>query len=220
MTGVAEEFEPQQRTHGAAGRHHARTGETGPAQQWVQVAGDQIRQEEEQAPKAGAEGAGREVQVADIGHLGGNGPGTSRALLVPPPGQAGKALLLEDLVNGHGAELFPLVLQRPADVVDGQVLLAEGNHPLAAGVGLGRLGGRGVTREEEGPPGVLPELMDQPAEAAGSVAEACGGLFGGQPLDKVRSQGFVLAVGRVGGVEEVPGECSFFRSTDKHNSAQ
>ena len=54
--------------------------------------------------------------------------------------------------------------------------------------------------------GVLAELVAQDAEAARGVAEAGGGLGGGDLLDEVGAQGLVLAVGRVGGLQEGAGE--------------
>jgi hypothetical protein len=68
-----------------------------------------------------------------------------------------------------------------------------------------RLGpfGRG---EEEGPLGVLTEFMDEDAETAGGVAEACGGLGRGESLDEVGAQGLVAAVRGVDGLQEAVGE--------------
>ena len=48
--------------------------------------------------------------------------------------------------------------------------------------------------------------MDEDAEAAGGVAEACGGLGGGESLDEVGAEGLVLAVGGVGRLEKAVGE--------------
>jgi hypothetical protein len=56
----------------------------------------------------------------------------------------------------------------------------------------------------------LSELINEAAKAAGGVAEAVGCLVGGEPLDKIRSQGLVLAMRGVGGFEKVMGECQFF----------
>jgi len=59
--------------------------------------------------------------------------------------------------------------------------------------------GRG---QEEGPGGILAEVMGQNAEAARGVAETAGGLLGRELVDEVGAQGFVLAVSSVGGLEE------------------
>jgi hypothetical protein len=57
--------------------------------------------------------------------------------------------------------------------------------------------------------GVLAEVMDQDPEAAFGVSEAFGGLFIGELIDKVGSEGLVLAMGGAGGVEEDPGEIGY-----------
>jgi hypothetical protein len=49
--------------------------------------------------------------------------------------------------------------------------------------------------------------VDEDAKAAGGIAEACGGLGGGEALDEVGAEGFVLAMGGGGGLEEVACEC-------------
>ena len=54
---VAEELQGQQRPHGTAGRDHLRSGEAAACQDRVQVGGDQVGQEEEQAAELGVERA-------------------------------------------------------------------------------------------------------------------------------------------------------------------
>jgi hypothetical protein len=41
---------------------------------------------------------------------------------------------------------------------------------------------------------MLPKLMDQAAEAAGCVAEACGSLRGAKSFDEISTQRFILAM--------------------------
>lgn len=48
----------------------------------------------------------------------------------------------------------------------------------------------------------MSELVNQDAKAPRRVAEAAGGLLGGELVDEEGAQGFVLAVSRVGGLEE------------------
>ena len=97
--------------------------------------------------------------------------------------------------------------QGPADVVDGEVLLAQGDHAVAAGgPSWAAVWGPLAGGEEEGPLGVLAELVDQDAEAAGRVAEARGGLGGGKSLDEVGAEGLVLAVGGVDRLQKAVGE--------------
>lgn len=49
-------------------------------------------------------------------------------------------------------------------------------------------------------------MMDQDAKAAGSVTEATCGVGAGETVDEESAEGFVLALGGVGGFEEDPGE--------------
>ena len=95
-----------------------------------------------------------------------------------------------------------LFLEEPADVVNGEVLLAGLEDLLAPGVGFGGLAGSFGGRQEERVMGFLAELMGQDAETAGGIAEPVGGLLGGEVLDEERAQSLVLAVGGVGGREE------------------
>jgi len=93
-----------------------------------------------------------------------------------------------------------------ADVVDGEVLLAQGDDLFAEALFLGgglRSFGRG---EEELAFGVLAELVDQDAEAARGVAAAAGGLGRGEAFDEEGAEGFVLAMGGVLRLEEEASE--------------
>ena len=206
VAGGAEELEGQQGAEGATGRDHLRAGEAGPAEEAVQRDGRQAGEEEEHPTELGTEGARRQVQLPDIGDSGGGGAGAGRALLVEPPGEAGEALGLEEDRDSGGAEGLALIAEGGADVVDGEVLLAQGDDPVADAVLLGGRPGPLSGCEEEGPLGVLTELMDQDAKAAGGVAEARGGGGGRKSLDEVSAEGLVLAVGRVDRLEEAVGK--------------
>jgi hypothetical protein len=70
--------------------------------------------------------------------------------------------------------------------------------------GLLRFGLRG---NKEGAFGILPKLMDQAAEAAWGVAEACGSLRGAKSFDEIGTQRFILTVIALGRLEEVVREC-------------
>ena len=48
--------------------------------------------------------------------------------------------------------------------------------------------------------------MDEDSEAPWGVTEATSGLGAGEAIDEEGAEGFVLAVGGVGGLEEDPGE--------------
>ena len=72
-------------------------------------------------------------------------------------------------------------------------------YPVGFGRGLGSFGGR----QKELPLGVLPEVVTENAKAAWGVAEAVGHFGGGEVFDKVSAERLVLAVGGVGGFQEV-----------------
>jgi hypothetical protein len=81
--------------------------------------------------------------------------------------------------------------QGAADVVDREVLLAEGDDAVAEGVGLGcglRSLGRG---EEEAAARILAELMDQDAKAAGGVTEPARDFGAGEALDEEGAEGLI-----------------------------
>ena len=70
--------------------------------------------------------------------------------------------------DGRRAERLALACQRAADVVDGEVLLAQGDDLLAQPIApWGRPAALWRGRKEEVPVGVLAELMDEDAEAPG-----------------------------------------------------
>ena len=204
MPGVAEELEGQQGPHRAGGGDLLGAGELAAGQDAVQVAGGQVGQEEEQAAKAGADVAGREVQLPHVGGRRGLGAGLVGAVFVAAAREAGESLLVEEVGDGGGAERVPLMLQGPADVIDREVLLAQGDDALATL--LGARPARGAVGDEERAAGVLAEAVDQDAEAAGAVAESSGGLLGGQALDEEGAEGLVLAVRGVGGLKEPAAE--------------
>ena len=95
-----------------------------------------------------------------------------------------------------------MVLEDPLDVINGEVLLTGPDDLFAQGIGFGsllRAFGRG---QEKRPGGILTKLVNQDAKAPCRVAEALGGLLGGDLFDEEGAQGFVLALGGVGGPEE------------------
>jgi hypothetical protein len=57
---------------------------------------------------------------------------------------------------------------------------------------------------------VLAKLMAEHAEAARGVAEARGGFGRGETLAEVGAQGFILAMGGIGRLQEDGGEVCYF----------
>ena len=166
----------------------------------------QHRQEEEQAAEFGPERRGLKVELPDIGDIGRGRPRAGWTFVVGPAWQASESFVLEDLCDGDRTEGVSLVGQIAADVVDREVLFAQGDDAIAEGIGLGcGLGSLGRC-EEEVASGILAELMDEDAEAARGVTEAASGLGAGKAIDEEGAEGLVLTVGGVGGLEEDPGE--------------
>ena len=128
------------------------------------------------------------------------------AFIVSPAWQPSEPFILENLCDGDRAEGVSLVGQVTADVVDGEVLLPQGDDAVAEGIGLGcglRSLGR---REEEIAVGDSGGIVDEDTEATWGVTEAASDLGAGNLVDEEGSQGLVLAMGGVGGFEEDAGE--------------
>jgi len=84
------------------------------------------------------------------------------------------------------------------EVVDGQVLLAQGDGQLADAVARGGVAGSGLGLLKEGATfvGVMAELVAEDPQGIVGVAEAAGDLGAGQLLDEEGAQGLVLALER------------------------
>ena len=104
---------------------------------------------------------------------------------------------------------MPALVQSPADVINGQILLAQGDHFLAHRVPLG-YGLRTFTRREEKlPMRILTKLMAQDPKTARGVAEVSCGLGRGKTLNEVGPQGLILAMGGIGRIQEHAGEICY-----------
>jgi hypothetical protein len=130
--------------------------------------------------------------------------------------QAGEAFFLEDLCHGDGADGPVLCGQGAADIVDGEVLLAQGNDALAQRLLFRGNVGSLVRGEEETAVGVLAELVEQDAETAVGVAETCGDFRTWAAVDDIGTQSLVLAVCGIGRLQEVLRQgCEVFSCTHK-----
>ena len=65
----------------------------------------------------------------------------------------------------------------------------------------------GLGGNKEGAFGILPKLMDQAAEAAGRIPEACGSRRGAKSFDEISTERFILTMIALGRLEEVVREC-------------
>src|SRR5262249_56897030 len=104
------------------------------------------------------------------------------------------------------AKRFAVAGQGPADVVDGEVLLAEGDDLLPQPFLLAGRPALVWSGDEEVTVGPMSELMDEDAEAPRRVAEASGRLGRWEALDEEGSERLVLSMGGVGGLQEAAGE--------------
>ena len=89
-----------------------------------------------------------------------------------------------------------------ADIVNGKILLAQGNDLVADGVAFRRAVWPFLRLNEKGTLGVLAELVAKHAETAGGIAKAFGDFMGREALDKIGPQRLVLPMGRIGWFEE------------------
>jgi hypothetical protein len=131
MACVAEELQSQQGPHRAPRRDHFRPGESCPREDRVEVGGDEQGQEKEKAAELGAEAGGRQVELADVGHISGDGTGLVGPLDIEASWQFREALFLQDGGDRRWAERFVLAGKAMADVVDGEILFPECDNALA-----------------------------------------------------------------------------------------
>jgi hypothetical protein len=82
-----------------------------------------------------------------------------RAFLVQAPRQGCKALFLEDLAHGGGAESDLVLLEGFADLVDGVILLAQSHDDVASGGFLGLRAWAWEALDEEERVGVSAEVV-------------------------------------------------------------
>src|SRR5260370_34739302 len=101
----------------------------------VAVETHQIRNEQEQPSHPGGELALGEHEVLDIGDSLRVGADADRPLLVEPARQGREALLGQNLAHRSGAQRRSLLLERPADLVDRVVALAQ-RHDLLMSAAL------------------------------------------------------------------------------------
>ena len=149
----------------------------------------------------------RQVELADVGHIGHDGTGLVGPLVVAPSRQFGEALFLQDRGDRRRAERLAVAGQGTADVVDGEVLLPQRDDLFPQPLLLAGRPALPRGRDEEVAPGLIAELMDEDPKAPRCVAEASGRLGRGETVDEEGPQGFVLPMGGVGGLQEPAGQC-------------
>ena len=172
VAGIAKEFESQERADRMRRRDHFRAWKTRPVEDFVQTDLDEVGQEKKEAAELGFKLPGSKIKTAYISYGSDFRPYAGRPFLIATPWQAGKPFLLEN--DGHScrAQSMLLIAQDLADIVDGEVLLAQGNDfvpkPLCFGSTLRSFGRRG----KELSMGVLSKLMTKDPEASLCVPKA------------------------------------------------
>jgi len=198
------ELQGQPGAEGVGRGDHPGPGQAGRRGQPRHVEAHQVGEEKEQAAEARREAPRGEREGPDIRDGLRGRPGAGGPLLVQASGQRGEALGLQDLPDRRRTQRAPGFLQSCADLVDGGVLLAQGDDPHP-GRGLLRLRpGPPLGRREEGGGQAAPEVMAEDVEGAHSVAEGPGDLGGGPALDEVGPQRLVLALPRLRRLQEEP----------------
>ncbi len=106
-----------------------------------------------------------QVETANIGDLGDDGARLFGSLVVNSSRQLGEALFLEDGGDRRRAEGLAVAGQGAADVVDGEVLLAQGDDLLPQPFPFGGRPALAWGGGEEIAVGLAAELVDEDAEA-------------------------------------------------------
>lgn len=91
---------------------------------------DQERDKQEQAAKLGPKVPRLETERTRIRNSSGLHAPIRHPFLIGAARQFGEAVGLEDLPDRRRAQALTLLLERPLDIVDRAVLLAQRNHPL------------------------------------------------------------------------------------------
>jgi hypothetical protein len=164
----------------------------------------QVWEEEKDAAEMCPHLPGFEAEKSNIGALCRIRLKVCEPLIILPSWQSGKAFLLKDEADGGDAEALSLFSEESADIVNGEVLFAQGDHLLTMRVLLGSLLGSFLWGKKERAVEVLAKFGAEDAKAPWSVAEAFGRFLGRDSLNEVGSEGLVLAVSGVFGEEESP----------------
>ena len=135
------------------------------------------------------------VRGPGIGGVGGGGLGARQPFVIAAAGQFGKAFLPQDLGHRDGRAGRAFLFQGFANVVHGQVLLAQPDnlfpHRL---VGLDP-GPCGIDKERTF--WLAAKLVDELLKTTRGISEASGDFGAGELIDEIGPQGLVLAVRRV-----------------------
>jgi hypothetical protein len=206
VASIAEEFQGKERADGMRSRDPLGSREICLLEDLVETDLVEVGQKEKEAAELGLKLSGGEIQMTNICNGSNLRPYARRPLVIASPGQAGKSFFLEDHGYRCRTEFMPLFPQGLADIIDGEVLLSQGDDlipkPILFGSGLRSF----KRRHKEGPTGVLTKLMTEDAEASLCVSKPASRLSRRDAFDEIGSQGLVLPVNGIGGFEKDPGE--------------
>ena len=212
------QLESQRGAQRIRGRDHARARKLGAQRQRLELDMHQIGNEQEQPSHPGGELTRRQGEAAYIGHRFRARTDQNRALFVEPAWQRGKALRRQHLTHCSGAEWRSLLLERPADVVDRVVALAQRNDLLLSGAFPRLIPRTRPRRGEELRQRAAAKRMTQHAERPWRVAEALSRLRRREPFEIEGPQGLVLALARASRLgEEAPWVGYVIWCTDMHS---
>ena len=147
-----------------------------------------------QPPELGPESPGRKIQPVHIGNLGHLGPWPRKSFLVSSTGQPGKPFFFENQRDSNGAHPLSALFQDPADIIDGEILLSQGDDLVPDTVGFRRSLRPLLKGKEEGTVWMLSEVVGKNAEAARRISEAARHFYRRQIIDEVGPKGFILTV--------------------------
>ena len=142
LAGLIDQLERQEGEDGLECREHLGAREMGFVKHGVQRDASEVGEKEKEATERGVKGARRKVEGLDISLFGANRCGNRNALLVGPAGEFGETVLSEDTTD-HGRREWGLVVgEGSGDVIDGEVLFAQGEDLIVERLGAGMAGAR------------------------------------------------------------------------------
>jgi hypothetical protein len=219
VASITEELEGKERTDGMGRWNHLGAWKACLIEDLIETDLTDVGQKEKESAKLCLKVSRGEIQMTYICYGSSLRPYARRPLVIASPGQASKPFFFEDHGYCSRTQFMALIAQEPADIIDGEVLLAQSNDLVPKPVCLGstlRTFGR---RNKEASFWILAKLVTENAEASLCVSKPSSRLSRRETFDEIGSQGLVLPMSGIGGFEKDPGEvCWFFEFTFRHSS--
>jgi hypothetical protein len=205
VPSASKQLQPQKGKDRLLSRDHLGSRESRLLKQPLQRDLSQIRDKQVQSPELGPELPDRKIQSVHIGTLGDLGPRSWEPFFVSPSGKPGKTFFFENQGNGNRTHPLTAFFQNPADIIDGQILLSQGDHFVSDAARFRRSLRSLLRRKEEGAIGMLTEFMGENTKTSRRIPEAMGDFGRREILDEVGPEGFILAMSGIGGFEKEVG---------------